>query len=259
MPISVAVINQKGGVGKTTTTFNLAGAFALTGQRVLAIDVDLQGDLSTAFLDDHESLPLSIADLFAAGAGLADVVQPTSWPAIDIVPADERLNAVDRNLDFLQGDVGALRDALAGHAYDVVLFDCAPQRHLSTFAALCAADLILVPVEPSLLSSRAGLTIARDWQSVRGLFNAHCLIRYFLSKGHGSAKGQAFARQAIADTLGAGHMLRAELPRLAALGKSTERRRPVVYSHPRSKAAQLVAAFAGELLAVVRGAKGRAA
>ena len=92
----IAIINQKGGCGKTTTAVHLSATLAEMGHRVLAIDCDSQGDLSTVYLPDHERLPCSVADIFAnTGAFTADILQPTPYQNLAVIPADERLNAHD--------------------------------------------------------------------------------------------------------------------------------------------------------------------
>src|SRR5207302_9952108 len=92
-----AITLHKGGVGKTTTTTNLAGALAAQGQRVLLIDCDSQGDLSSVLLDDHEKLPHTVADLFADTGVLAEhLIRPTHFARIAIIPADRRLDRFQR-------------------------------------------------------------------------------------------------------------------------------------------------------------------
>jgi cellulose biosynthesis protein BcsQ len=152
-PRVLTVSNQKGGVGKTTTTVNVAAALAQSGLRVLVIDLDPQGNASTALGIDHHAEVPSIYDVLVDGAALRDVVQPCGTVAglycapatIDLAGAEIELVSLVARESRLQR---ALNAAIAeGHDYDYVLIDCPPSLGLLTVNAMVAASEVFIPIQ----------------------------------------------------------------------------------------------------------------
>jgi chromosome partitioning protein len=146
----VTVANQKGGVGKTTTTVNIAAAMALHGLRVLVIDLDPQGNASTALgIDHHADIP-SVYDLLIEGKSLGDVmVDVPDIPGLSCVPATIDLAGAEIELVSLVAREARLRRALAdiGTDFDYVLIDCPPSLGLLTVNALVAGEEVLIPIQ----------------------------------------------------------------------------------------------------------------
>jgi len=152
----MVVANQKGGVGKTTSTVNLAAALAQGGLRILVLDLDPQGNASTALAIEHRRGTPSIYDAVVDGVPLADVVQPS--PEIDglfVVPATIDLAGAEIELVSMVARENRLRKAVRAHPqvsadenrFDYVLVDCPPSLGLLTLNALVAADEMIIPIQ----------------------------------------------------------------------------------------------------------------
>ncbi len=243
MVTKYAITLHKGGVGKTTTTTNLAGVLAEQGQRVLLIDCDSQGDLSSVFLNDHEKLPHTVADLFADTGILAeDLILPTPFCGISIIPADRRLERFERTFDFKhQERTRCLADAIAEVAgrFDYVLMDTATRPHLTGYAALVACDVAVIPLEAARFSFRSVASIRNyvELESDARSLNPDMEIRYFLSKGKKNKVHDA-CRQALAQILGPRALLKTEIPDSAAVNTALHLRKPLVWHSKRSKPAE---------------------
>ncbi len=149
---TIAVINQKGGVGKTTTAVNLGAGLARLGKRVLLIDLDPQANLTSHLEAESRDGRLSTYDLLRSRAALADVALPTAEANLFLVPSSADLAGIELELAGEIGRETILRDQLAraraaGACYDYILVDCPPSLGLLAINALVAADEALVPIQ----------------------------------------------------------------------------------------------------------------
>lgn len=143
----IAIANQKGGVGKTTTCVNLCSALHEQGKRVLLCDTDPQGNATSAMGADKRQTPMSVYDLFIGKAKPEKVVMKT--PYGDLIPSNKELSGAGIELVGMENREYILKNALKqlSDNYDYILIDCPPSLELLTLNSLCAADTILIPVQ----------------------------------------------------------------------------------------------------------------
>ncbi len=158
-PRILAVANQKGGVGKTTTCVNLATALAAVGHSVLVIDFDAQGNASTGLGLARPDRVLTSYDLVIEEVDLAQIAIPTLVPGLDLIPADENLSGVEIELSHdahrsykLRRAMQRYLDGAAEVKYDFILIDCPPALSVLTLNAMTASDALLVPLQCEFLA-----------------------------------------------------------------------------------------------------------
>ncbi len=147
MAKTIAIVNQKGGVGKTTTCVNLAAALHTLGKRVLVCDFDPQGNATSGFGVDKSTLSPSIYEVLVSGAPIQKAIASTQW--CDVIGSNKSLAGATVELIGMENREHLLEQALAQVAdnYDYIFIDCPPSLELLTLNALCAAQSILVPVQ----------------------------------------------------------------------------------------------------------------
>jgi len=148
-PRIIAIVNQKGGVGKTTTTINLASALTLQGKKVLILDMDPQGNAATGLGIPRASREVTIYDVLVDGASIADATLETTVPGLKLVPSHIDLASAELEIGDRAGRTTILRDAIKGdhNNYDYILIDCPPSLNLLTVNALSASRSVLVPLQ----------------------------------------------------------------------------------------------------------------
>ncbi|MEM1105310.1 MAG: ParA family protein [Pseudomonadota bacterium] len=177
----LAVTNQKGGVGKTTTSINLGTALAAVGRRVLIIDFDAQGNASTGLGVARPERRLTSFDLVVDGIPVEDAIMPTLVPRLDIVTGDENLSGVETALAADGRRSYRLREAIRGFTarqaaeneapYDFMLIDCPPSLSALTINAMTAADALLVPLQCEFLALEGLTQLLRTVEVVRSGLN----------------------------------------------------------------------------------------
>ena len=173
MPRVLAIANRKGGVGKTTTTVNVATAMAAAGKKVLVIDLDPQGNASTSMGVDKKGAMRSSYEVLLGDCRLTDAVVWTDVPNFSIVPSSPDLAAAEIELVDMDGREFALKKALQKDAvnYDYILIDCPPSLSLVTINALVAANAVVVPLQCEFLALEGVSDLIKNINAIKKNFN----------------------------------------------------------------------------------------
>ena len=170
--IRVAIANQKGGVGKTTTAINIATAMAATGWKTLLIDLDPQGNASTGIGIQAADRLRSSYDVLIDETPIADCAMPTRIPGLDVIAATVDLSGAEVELVAVENRTDRLRQALDQETgYDICFIDCPPSLGLLTLNALSAADTLLVPLQCEFFALEGLSQLLKTVEQVQQRFN----------------------------------------------------------------------------------------
>ncbi len=249
----IAVANQKGGVGKTTTTINLGAALAEQGKHVLLIDLDPQGNASTGLGVAHDQRDVTTYDLLSGDAEITEAIQKTTVELLDIVPATTDLSSADLELidnakrSFLLNDV--LRsDAAAALRYDYILIDCPPSLNILTVNAMVAAHSIIVPLQSEFFAleglSQLILTVRDVRQTANpGLRIEGIALTMYDQRNNLSLQVEDDARQNMGDMV-----FKTVIPRNVRLSEAPSFAIPVLTYDSNSKGSIAYRALAQEVI-----------
>jgi chromosome partitioning protein len=170
--IIIAIANQKGGVGKTTTAINIATAMAATGWKTLLVDLDPQGNASTGLGIDAAHRESSTYDVLVDGRSIHDCIHATEIPGLDLIPATVDLSGAEVELVSVDNRTHRLGSALKQHrGHDICFIDCPPSLGLLTLNALGAADTLLVPLQCEFFALEGLSQLLQTVEQVQQRFN----------------------------------------------------------------------------------------
>lgn len=254
MATTYAIANKKGGVGKTTTTINLAGAFAVLGKKVLVVDMDDQANTTYAFTGARTPIP-SLYNLLVdneSQLNITDVLCASTIPGIDILPANkDTMQGFEREVHGTVGEQMLLHGVLAmldPKVYDYIIIDLPPSLGTSTINGLYAADEIIIPVEPSVFAL----------QGIQDLYEIVNLIIKRLNKRNLSITGFLITKKektnvatdtmAILQQTFGNKVFTSVIPKNIALEEAHSRKGTIFQHAPKSAGALAYLALAKEIL-----------
>ncbi len=247
---TIVIANQKGGVGKTTTTINLAASLALAEKDILVIDTDPQGNLTSGLGINRDELQKSLYDIYSGRLPIEEVIMETSMPHLHIVPSNIDLLGVEVELVQKEAREHILANEIAKvkERYRYIFIDCPPSLGLLTLNGLVAADSVIVPVQCEYYSLEGLGLLTRTLKLVRGSFNPALDIEGILltmfdprnTLAHQVAEEvRKFFREKVYQTL---------IPRNVTLGEAPSHGKPAILYDARSKGAQSYLSLAKEIL-----------
>ena len=248
-PRIFCVANQKGGVGKTTTTVNLAAGLALVGRRVLVIDLDPQGNATMGSGIDKRALGLSIYDVLLESASVAEARIASPKGGYDVVGANRELSGAEVELVPLERREKRLKAALQEVAgdYDFVLIDCPPSLSMLTLNGLCAAHGVIVPMQCEYFALEGLSDLVNTIKQVHANLNAELQIIGLLRV---MFDPRVTLQQQVSEQLKAhfgDKVFNTVIPRNVRLAEAPSYGQPGVVFDPASKGAQAFVAFAREM------------
>ncbi len=252
-PRIISIVNQKGGVGKTTTAINLGAALADEGFNVLLVDLDPQGNASTGLGIDPSERAVTTYDLLLEDADLKDVIRPTNVEGLVIAPATTDLSSADIEMMSVEKRSFLLHDALRqpaidAFALDFVLIDCPPSLSLLTVNAMVASHSVLVPLQSEFFALEGLSQLMLTVREVRQTANPNLRIEgvvltMYDRRNNLSQQVEADAREALGELV-----FKTVVPRNVRVSEAPSFAMPVISYDPASKGSQAYRALAQEMV-----------
>jgi len=248
----IAIANQKGGVGKTTTNVNLTTCLAQAGKRVLAVDVDPQGNTTSGFGIDKDTLTRTVYDLLLGEGYIEQVMLPTMVEGLRLLPANVNLSGAEIELIDAPGREYLLREVLkhTKYLYDYIFIDCPPSLNLLTLNALCAADSVLVPIQCEFYALEGLSQLMHTVQLVQRKLNPRLHIEgvvFTMFDSRTNLSSQVVDE--VKNHLGEDKVYRSIIPRNVRLSEAPSHGLPITLYDAKSKGAEGYIQLAQEIIA----------
>ena len=246
----VSITNQKGGVGKTTTTINLASCLAKADKRVLLIDMDPQANATSGIGFDKTKIEHSVYEAIIGTHPAADLILPTEYPNLSLLPSSVHLIGAELELTSMEEREFKLKKALTSvrKDYDFILMDCPPSLGLLTLNSLCASDTVVIPLQAEYFALEGLSQLVQTVELVKnglnpsleieGILITMCDTRTNLSKQVMSEVIKYFKNK----------VYKTVIPRNIKIAESPSFGKPIVYYDMRSVGAEKYLEFCGEFL-----------
>jgi chromosome partitioning protein len=246
----IALVNQKGGVGKSTTAVNLGAALAVLGKRVLVVDADPQGNTTTGFGIDKGSVKRDFYHVLMQEASIDDAIVQSEIELLQVVPATINLAGADMELVAALSRETRLRNALAGvsERYDYIFIDCPPSLGLLTVNALTAADDCIIPVQAEFYALEGLAQLTQVIWRVRDALNPTLHVSGVLVTMYDGRTRLAMEVIAELERHFPEQIFKTQIPRNIRISEAPSYGKPVILFDVKSRGSQAYMAVARELL-----------
>lgn len=246
----IAIVNQKGGVGKTTTAVNLVAALGMAGKKVLLVDADPQGNSTSGFGINKREVPFSSYDLLIGSQRAATATVNTTFKNVDVVPSNMDLAGAEVELISIENREAQLKRALSlvREQYDYIFIDCPPSLGLITINALTASDTVLVPVQCEYYAMEGLSQLMSSVRQIKRLYNPSLELEGVVLT---MFDGRLNLTHQVVEELKkffANKLYSTTIPRAVRLSEAPSYGMPIQYYDKRSKGARAYDDLARELL-----------
>jgi chromosome partitioning protein len=250
MSIVYATVNQKGGVGKTTTAVNLAAYLATFGKKILLIDSDPQGNATSGIGIDRATIQMCMYDVIINGTEMASIIKPTAIAGLDIAPATPKLAGAEVELTEIDNREQRFKNAIKSvrSEYDYFIIDCPPSLSLLTVNALTAADQVIIPIQCEYFALEGLSQLVKTVDMVRKSLNPELRLCGILLTMYDS---RTLLSEQVADETRkhfGNKVFKTIIPRNVRLAEAPSFGQPIIFYDPSSSGAQAYENLSREVL-----------